>query len=147
MKYVLTLWTDWYDYDGLTQSFKILLETDSREEVLTQAPIHLDRFIQNELKERDSWSEEYFDPRKRPGCGACPPRIPPNANNNVIESYRRKVSDGTGYNSTYYYLDVVEFPDGVTIGPELFGDSDEVSNFFDKNEIGHLTKFCQLSQT
>ncbi len=132
-KYLTTVWFDYYDYEGLVQEFKILYECQSRDEALLKAPELLQAEVSKVLVEHNNFHEILVEAWRRPGCGIVAIHAV-NHKNKVIHSIRRKVGDGTGYNSTYFYLDIIELQDNVQITPQLFEDYYEVRLFFDEQD-------------
>jgi hypothetical protein len=113
VKFVITQWNDEFDYDGLTNDFCILGEF--RELAEAQACLHesVNRLAAERLSEHPGWQRRIMDGKEHAWD-----RV--NKNNKVIEYGSFGIGDGTGYNSIYTYLELIELPADVGVDEKLF---------------------------
>jgi len=113
LKFVITQWRDEFDFDGLANSFSILGEFQELAEA--QAYLHdsANRLIAEQLREHPGWQRRIMDGKEHAWD-----RV--NKNNKVIEYGSFGIGDGTGYNSIYTYLELIELPADVGVDEKLF---------------------------
>jgi hypothetical protein len=129
-KYVITLWQNVYDYDGLTSYFFVEIICES----LDKAKVAIFNLSHNEiskqLKENEGWRIMDVDGKKQSLFSEGV-----NKNNKVVYAYETKTGDGSGYNSNYSYYEIIEIPEDVEVDEELFNTADcewEVKRFFNE---------------
>jgi len=129
-KYVVTLWQNMYDYDGLTCNFFVIGTFDN----LGNAKVFVNDKSQNEmddqLKKNNGWGIMEVGEKTQSITGEGV-----NKNNKIVYSHESKTGDGTGYNSAYNFYEVIEVPEETIIDKHLFNTADcewEVSDYFDK---------------
>jgi hypothetical protein len=126
-KYLVTLWKDLFDYDGLTNDFAIMGEFDCLEDAKAQLKPLAEQLMAKELAENPGWTSMDISGK------ANPPWSKVNNNRRVLACEAFKVGDGTGFNSTYVYLEVIEIPRDEPLSEGLFNLKDcgyEVRSYF-----------------
>jgi hypothetical protein len=113
VKFVITQWNDEFDFDGLTNDFCILGEF--RELAEAQAFLHesVNRLAAERLTEHPRWERRIMEGKEHAWS-----RV--NKNNKVIEYGSFGIGDGTGYNSIYAYLELIELPGDAEVDEKLF---------------------------
>ena len=113
-KFLITLWADEYDSDGLTNEFAVLGEFHD----LAQAELHLEgltaRMLREGLVVHSSWHAMDITGKESPGFYIV------NRNNKVLKCRSFKIGDGTGFNSRYTYLELIELPGDAVVDEKLF---------------------------
>lgn len=129
-KYIITRWIKEYDFDGLTEDFAIVGECYALERAKAYVQIEMEGFLTKTLTKNTDWGLMDVDWKYRPGyVGSDPNKL-----NTVIFSKAEKVGDGSGYNSLYVYLDVIEVLSTTSVDDQLFNPKScgfEVQYFFD----------------
>jgi hypothetical protein len=125
-KYITTLWENYYCYDGLVTFFSILDVRDELKEANRRLKIFSDKVIVDgilgrKIKEKEEYVEVEIDDYKKEDKFM---KIfsPANMHNKVVARIARGIRSKTNpdYDSSSYYLEIVEFPEDAKIGPELF---------------------------
>src|ERR1700689_2400414 len=113
-KFLITLWTDEFDYDGLTSDFSILGEFPN----LADAQAHLKEMARNMVAEQLSahpgWHVMSITGKEQPQFDHV------NRNSMVLECESFKIGDGHGYNSAYNYLELIELMTNTKVDENLF---------------------------
>jgi hypothetical protein len=97
-KYLITLWEDSFDIDGLTNEFAILGEFNRLEDAKSRLKPLAEQLMAEELAKYPGW----FPMELRVAPKWCEVNI-----RDVLAREAFKVGDGTGFNSTYVYLEVI----------------------------------------
>lgn len=127
-KFVITLWKDEFDYDGLTSEFSVLGEFRDSLKAHGQLKSIAARLMIEQLNAHTEWHVMAMGAKK------CPAYDRVNKNNNVLDCASFKIGDGTGYNSSYSYVELIEVPRNSKVDENLFNLEDcgfEVRRFFD----------------
>ena len=115
-KYVLTLFIDEYDIDGLTQSFSVECETGDLAEA--REKMHKAAYVRarDDLKRPGSVNlrQRNFPEDKHPIFAHV------NRNNKVVDQKRVWLWGPYGYDNVYYYYDIIELPEGAEVDERLF---------------------------
>jgi len=115
-KYLITLYVDYYDYDGLTSDFAVEYETydlaDARQKILKLGAKKID----SELKE-ESYKNMELVPYPK---GKIPILKCLNAKNKIVDQSILCLSDNTAYNNNYYYYDIIEIDADTVVDERLF---------------------------
>ena len=113
-RYVTTVWTRTYDFDGLVEEFAVLGESAG---TLHQAVEHLfksaGQLVSEDLAQHPKWTCQPFDDYKRGFCQV-------NQHNTVVARDETKIGDGTVHNSRYYYFETIEVPGEQPVDETLF---------------------------
>ncbi len=132
VKYLITLWKEMYDYDGLTDEFRVDFETVSLDDADKKIVQLADTAVEEGLKNNAGFFSMEVDSFKK-----SPRWTKVNKNNKVIKSEVRKIGDGSGYYSIYYYFELLEIPKDKKVDENLFNSdgsfvdgNQEVRNFF-----------------
>jgi len=130
LKYIITHWTDEYDqFYTSDDHFCVLGEFDDLAEAQACLRDSVNRLKAEQLSEHSSW-------RLMETASTGTAWL--NKNNKVVDHSFFKVGDGTGFNSIYNYLEVIEVPADAVVDENLF-DLERggwpvtvVKNFFEK---------------
>lgn len=114
-KYIITLWTAEFDYDGVSNNFAILAEYDVLKIAQDYIATEQERMISNALLNKKDWG--FMDVTE---SKIRPPFADPNQSNKIVYSFPFKIGDGSGYNSMYFYFDVIELPSELSVDRSLF---------------------------
>ena|ERR1700722_17849520 len=111
-KFVITHWTDQYDqFYTADDTFSILGEFDDLVEAQAFLRNSADRLRVEQLSQNASWRLMDI-----PNTGTTWL----NNNNKVVDRAFFKVGDGTGFNSIYNYLELIELPKDASVDENLF---------------------------
>ncbi len=129
-KYIITLWQNFYDFEGLTCDFSIEGTFDDLANAKSVIPDLSRKEIDKQLSENKGWGLMNVGGKKQVlfSDGV-------NKNNKVVHSHQFKTGDGSGYNSIYSYYEVIEIPQDAEVNKELFNMDScewEVKSYFDK---------------
>jgi hypothetical protein len=136
-KYLITLWKDCFDIDGLTNDFAIVAEYGCFDDAKSQLKPLANDLIAKELFENPTWfpMDNHQANEKSRWY---------NVNNRrVLARESFKVGDGTGFNHTYGYLEVIGISEGEPVNETLFNLKDcgfEVGRFFDGQKFTQKNK-------
>ena len=111
-KYVITVWKDDFDIDGLTNDFSVLGEFYDLPEAEAQLKYMAGRFVLEELDQHSDWHVMDISGR--------PQHYQVNKSNNVLQRSSFKIGDGSGFNASYTYLELIEIPPHATVNESLF---------------------------
>jgi hypothetical protein len=119
MKFVLTQWTDEFDYDGLSNTFSVLGEFCGLAEAQAYLDDSVSRLPVERLKEREqdglsNWRLMSIDGKEQPSWYQV------NKGNKVVDHRSFKIGDASGFNSVYTYLELIEVPADVEVCEGLF---------------------------
>ena len=129
-RFVITLWVNNYDYDGLWCDFELFDQNCyTLENSQKVVEIKIGQILKKELTgSQNHWKiMELEDYKLRPTFGDI------NQNNEIVYDKQLKIGDGTGYNTKYYYFDVLEIGVEEILGPEQFMNENceyEVKSYF-----------------
>jgi hypothetical protein len=133
VKYLITHWIDEFDYDGMTSRFSILGDFHDLAEARACLNGCVDRLTAEQISQHadsvsPSWHVMSIKGKE------CPLWYRVNKNNTVVDLRSFTVGDGTGFNSIYNYLEVIELLDDAVVDKNLFDLEDcgfEVGRYFD----------------
>jgi hypothetical protein len=129
VKFVITQWKDDFDYDGLTNYFSVLGEFSDLAEARAYLNDSVDRLTVEQLNEHagePGWGFRSIEGKETPWD-----RV--NKNNKVVDYRSFGIGDGTGFNSIYTYLELIELPKDAEVNEKLFDLEDcgyEVRRYF-----------------
>ena len=126
-KYIVTQWLNEYDYDGMSSDFKVLGEFNELQAAKNHSTTSLEAIIETRWALKTDWGLMEIDWKTRPVLHD------PNEGNLIFFSQAKKIGDGTGYNSLYVYIDVIEIAHDTIIDTKLFNPEKcelEVRRFF-----------------
>ncbi len=131
-RYVTTVWTRTYDFDGLVEDFAVLRDqTELLSEAVYQLLGSVRQLVDDDLKQHPKWTRLAFDDNKRGFCYI-------NRRNSVVARDWDKIGDSSAYNSRYYYFEIIEVPAGRPVDEALFTPGDkcpwEVKYFFEEQQ-------------
>lgn len=129
-RYIVTRWTESYDYDGLVDDFAVIGSFEDRGEALVCAVTETEAFVRTQLDVKADWNPVVRDDATRMSFSK------PNKFNKVIFSRSASRKDTTGYNSVYVFLEVIEVPFDTVISELLFNTQEcgyEVFRFFEES--------------
>jgi hypothetical protein len=112
LKFIITHWTDEYDqFYTADDSFSILGEFDNLAEARACLNESVNRLRVEQLSQHSSW---HLMDIANTGTTWL------NKNNKVVDHSFFKVGDGTGFNSIYNYLEVIEVSADAAVDENLF---------------------------
>jgi len=112
LKFIITHWTDEYDqFYTADDSFSILGEFDDLAEARACLSDSMNRLTAEQLSQHPGWH-----PMEIAKTGTTWL----NKDNKVVDHRFFKVGDGTGFNSIYNYLEVIELPKDAVVDENLF---------------------------
>lgn len=156
-QFVITVWESHFGYNDLWNNFSILdvsfeLEDAERRLKLFSDKAVIDGILHKKIEEKEDYVEtEVPDYKKKEPMMEV--FSPPNMQNKVVARIERAIYSKRSpqYDKSYYYLELVEFPNDTKLNPELFNPDRckfEVNSFFDdtnkKSRLGikDRTKVC-----
>lgn len=113
-KFLITLWRDEFDYDGLTSDFSILGGFDNLADAETSLKEMARNMVVEQLNVHPGWYVMDIKGKERPQYDRV------NRNNTVLECESFKIGDGSGYNSAYSYLELIELMAKTKVDENLF---------------------------
>ena len=137
-KYIVTLWQNIFDYDGLTCNFSVEGVFNLFEEAIKFIVNTSKTEVDKQLKENSDWGIMEFSDKTKSIFNEGV-----NKNNKIVYSYKIKTGDGSGFNSIYNFYEVIEVPQEVVIDRNLFNMNDcksEVDSFFIKRTFDWIQK-------
>jgi hypothetical protein len=112
LKFLITHWTDEYDQFYMADDhFSILGEFDDLEEARACLIASVNRLTAEQLSQHPGW-------RLMETASTATAWL--NKNNKIVDHSFFKVGDGTGFNSIYNYLEVIEVPKDAVVDENLF---------------------------
>jgi hypothetical protein len=122
MKFVITRWIDEFDeFDGLTNHFSILGEFYDLAEARAYLSDNVNRLTAEQLSQhagRTGWHLMSIQGQDLRPLDYREKGI--NKNNKVVDHRSFKIGDGTGFNSAYNYLELIELPKDAGVDKNLF---------------------------
>ena len=137
-KYLITLWKNEFDYDGLTSEFSVLGEFYDLKDTQARLKELSNELLAELLREHTDWRvvdigrkehRKFYD------------RV--NSNSKVVGRSSFKITDGGGYNSLYNYLELIELAEDTQVNENLFDLEHcgfEVKQYFDGLRTKSLQK-------
>jgi len=129
-KYVITLWKNEYDYEGLTSCFEIVGSYNSLDEAKNVLLNVSHNEIEKQLKNNDHWNIMDVEGKTQNMFSESV-----NKHNKVLHSYEMKTGDDSGFNSIYSFYEIIEIPQNTIIDEKLFDTKDsnwEIKSYFNK---------------
>ncbi len=112
LKYIVTHWTDEYDqFYTSDDHFSVLGEFDDLAEARACLSDSVNRLAAEQLTEHPGWRLMEI---------ASTGTAWLNKNNKIVDHGFFKVGDGTGFNSIYNYLELIEVPADAVVDENLF---------------------------
>ena len=127
-KYLIILWKDAFDYDGLTSEFSIVGQFSRLRDARSELTPLTQKLKTAELSANGGWFAMSIKGKEKPEYDRV------NKHNRVLARDSFKVGDG-GYNSVYAYLEVIGVRTDVTVDESLFNLENcryEVERFFEE---------------
>lgn len=129
-KYLLTLWQDIYDYDGLTNHFEILGEYADKAKAIEKAKEEKKKLFESIKSENEDWEIMDISGKEKPGkylfATVNDPKL-------VIDCISFKLGDESDFNSIYSYIEIVEIDKNRKVDRSIFNTksfSFEVDTYF-----------------
>ena len=121
-KFVITQWIDEFDeFDGLSNSFSVICEFHDMAEAQAYLNDCVNRLTAEQLSQhagRTGWHVMSIGGQEQGPLEYWNREV--NKDNKVVDHRSFKIGDGTGFNSVYDYLELIELPKDITVDETLF---------------------------